>query len=218
MAAALLGISMWLGMAGSVPAVGPSEFQEWFALASRGKLDLPQDVQRVALSYRYVFVGGLGNEHLGGYFSQNAAELRALGVPRQAIHVINPSSSRTVEENAQTVREQFREIAATGPERLVVIAHSRGACDALAFALRNPRFVQKKVRAIFLVQGPFGGTGLADYVCGEGEPVDGKMPLVHRFLAQRIGKGVEKVISKRGWQDAVEDLKRDESKEFWAQP
>jgi pimeloyl-ACP methyl ester carboxylesterase len=214
--AALLGIGMWLGLAASVPSVGPAEFQGWFAAAARGKLNLPADVRHTALSFRYVFVGGLGNEHLAGYFAQNAAELRALGVPRQAIHVIRPSSRRTVDENLESVREQFRAIAAKGPEPLVVVAHSRGACDALAFALRNPRFVRDRVRAIFLVQGPFGGTGLADYVCGEGEPVDGRMPPVHRFLAHQIGKRVDDVVAKRGWHDAVEDLRRDESKEYWA--
>jgi pimeloyl-ACP methyl ester carboxylesterase len=215
MSPVLLGISMWLGLAASVPKVGPSEFQEWFGLASRGKLCVPEDVRRVARSYRYVFVGGLGNEHLGGYFSQNTAELRALGVPRQSIHVINPRSSRTVEDNGESVHEQFCKIAATGPERLVVIAHSRGACDALAFALRNPRFVRERVRAVFLVQGPFGGTGLADYVCGEGKPVDGKMPPVHRFLARQIGKRVVKVISERGWDGAVEGLRQEESRDYW---
>jgi pimeloyl-ACP methyl ester carboxylesterase len=214
--AALLGIGMWLGLAASVPSVGPAEFQEWFAAAARGKLSLPADVRQTAIGFRYVFVGGLGNEYLSGYFAQNAAELRALGVPRQAIHVIHPSSSRTVDENLESVRQQFRAIAAKGPEPLVVIAHSRGACDALAFALRNPRFVRGRVRAIFLVQGPFGGSGLADFACGEGEPVDGRMPPVHRFLAHQIGKRVDEVVSKRGWHDAVEDLRRDESREYWA--
>lgn len=217
MTAALFGISMWLGLVAATPSIDPSEFQEWFALASRGKLYLPEDVQRVARSYRYVFVGGLGNETIRGYFSQNAAELRALGVSRRAIHFIQPSSRRTVEDNIESVRERFREIAATGPECLVVIAHSRGACDTLAFALRNPRFVHDRIRAIFLVQGPFGGTALADYVRGEGKPVDGRMPLVHRMLARQLGKQVDKVIAKRGWDVAVGGLTRDESREYWTQ-
>ena len=90
---------------------------------------------------------------------QNAKELRAQGVPRRAIHFIYPSSHKTVQENAEAVRAQFQEIARLGPEKLVVIGHSRGACDTLAFALENPAFVADHIQALFLVQGPFGGTG-----------------------------------------------------------
>jgi len=70
---------------------------------------------------------------------------------------------------------------------------------------------------MFLVQGPFGGSGLADYVSGEGKPVDGRMPPVHRFLARQIGKRVDGVISKRGWDGAVDGLKQKESRDYWKQ-
>ncbi len=99
---------------------------------------------------------------------QNAQELRARGVPRDAIHFIYPSSHKSIEENAEAVRASIRGDRRDRSESLVVVAHSRGACDTLAFALENPQFVRTRVRGLFLVQGPFGGTGVADYVAGEG--------------------------------------------------
>jgi pimeloyl-ACP methyl ester carboxylesterase len=215
MATALLGIICWLGLSTDVPAFSPADFQKWFATACQGQLRLPREVARTATTFRYVFVRGFGSEYLSGYFIQNARELRTQGVPRQAIHFIEPRSSRTLEENLATVREEIRRIAALGPERLVVIAHSRGACDALAFALQNPHFVHDRIQALFLIQGPFGGTGLADYLVGQGEPIDGRMPLVHRWVAHQAGKVARKSMSRRGWEDAIAGLTRETSKDYW---
>ena len=85
------------------------------------------------------------------------------------------------------VRDKILGFAGDRPERLILIAHSRGACDALTFALREPGFVRDRVEALLLIQGAFGGTGLADYVLGEGEPMDDRMSQGHRFLAQGMG-------------------------------
>ena len=140
------------------PVISPAEFRANFDLALAGKLAVPADVKRSARGYRYVFIGGFMNEGMSEYFKQNARELRLIGVPRKAIHYIYPSSQETIEGNAAAVREKFREFAALGREKLVVIAHSRGACDALAFSLDDPQFVSDHIQAIFLIQGPFGGT------------------------------------------------------------
>ena len=142
------------------PSVPPDVFRASFASALAGELTIPTDVKRVARGYRYVFVGGFMNEGMTEYFKQNARELRAVGVPRQAIHYIYPSSHETIEGNAAAVRARFQEFAARGPEKMVVIAHSRGACDTLAFALSHAQFVSDHIQALFLIQGPFGGTGL----------------------------------------------------------
>ena len=74
-----------------------------------------------------------------------------------------------------------------GPEKLVVIAHSRGACDALAFALGDASFVRDRVEALFLIQGPFGGSGMAEYVIGTGQPMDRQMALRHRIVGNLLG-------------------------------
>ena len=196
------------------PVISPAEFRGCFDSALAGKLSIPADVKRAAQRYRYVFVGGFMSEGMSEYFKQNARELRAMGVPRKAIHFIYPSSHETIEGNAAAVRAKFHEFAAMGPEKLVVIAHSRGACDALAFALRNPLFVSDHILALFLIQGPFGGTGLADYLTGEGPPIDRRMPLKQRLIALGLGRLEEYVLS-RGKHGGLASLTRRASKEFW---
>ena len=152
--------SMVLGDVSEPRSTRANEFEEWFQAASKGDLEIPDAVSRKGKSFRYVFVGGFRNERIPGYFVQNMAELRALGVNRGRIHVISPSSSRDSEANAEDVKSSFLEIAARGPEKLVVIAHSRGACDALAFA-----------RKCF-VRGATGGS-----------------PLPHSGTVRRFGRG-----------------------------
>jgi pimeloyl-ACP methyl ester carboxylesterase len=198
--------------AGCAPVVSPDEFRAWFDAARAGRLVIHAGAAR---GFRYVFVGGFHNERMPGYFSQNARELRARGVPRRAIHFIYPGSDETVEGNAGEVCDRFLEIAREGPEPLVVIAHSRGACDALFFALRNPEFVRDRVRALFLVQGAFGGTGVADYVAGEGPPMDGRMPWRHRVVGQLLGR-LEVYLMGRGRHGGLPALTTQASHDFWA--
>jgi pimeloyl-ACP methyl ester carboxylesterase len=204
------------GPAATDPVIVPAEFRDYFDAARKGKLEIPDDAIEEARRYRYVFVGGFHNERLPGYFTQNAKELRAIGVPKKAIHFIYPSSHRTVAENARGVRHQFEDIAEQGPEKLVVIAHSRGACDTLAFALENPDFVLEYVHSMFLIQGPFGGTGLADYVVGEGPPLDRRMPLGHRVIANTLAN-VEGFLLDHGKHGGLPELTRQASEEFWTQ-
>ena len=196
------------------PIVSPAKFRAHFDSALAGKLSIPADFKHGVRAYRYVFVGGFMNEGMSEYFKQNAKELRAIGVPRTAIHFVYPSSRETIDGNAAAVRGKFQEFAALGPEKLVVIAHSRGACDALAFALRNPRFVSEHVQALFLIQGPFGGTGIADYLIGDGPPIDKRMPLKQRLIAQGLGRLEEFALS-RGKHGGLSSLTRRASKEFW---
>ena len=87
--------------------------------------------------------------------------------------------------------------------------------NALAFALNEPEFVRDRVEALFLVQGAFGGTALADYVLGEGEPMDGQMPRGHRWLARAIG-ALEGLLLRRGGQDGLIGLTRDVSRAYWS--
>jgi pimeloyl-ACP methyl ester carboxylesterase len=213
--AAFLGVALLLGGTAEPPSVTADEFQGWFEAASRGDLRIPGPVARRAKHFRYVFVGGFRMGRTPGYFTQNAEELRALGVPRRAIHFLYPDSYKTVEENRQTVRDEILRIAGDRPERLVIIAHSRGACDALTFALHEPEFVRDRVEALFLIQGPFGGTGLADYVLGEGEAMDERMSAGHRFLAQKIGAFVRYLFN-HGKHGGLTGLTREASRAYWS--
>ena len=196
------------------PIVAPSEFRAWLDKANEGRLSVPAEVEQSAGRFRYVFVGGFHNERMPGYFVQNAKELRARGISRQMIHFLYPSSHETIEGNSESIRSRFFEIARKGPEKLVVIAHSRGACDALAFALQNPAFVRDRIQALFLVQGPFGGTGVADYVMGEGPSMDSRMPLRQRVLAYLLGR-MERLRLNRGRHGGLPGLTRRASHDFW---
>jgi pimeloyl-ACP methyl ester carboxylesterase len=192
----------------------PDEFQGWVRDAARGELRIPRAVERRAQQFRYVFVGGFANERMPGYFSQCRKELLAHGVATGSVHFIFPSSHELFDGNSGAVRSKFLEFAAKGPERLVVIAHSRGACDALAFALRNESFVRDRVEALFLVQGAFGGTGAADNLMGEGPPMDHRMPLRLRAIAYLLGK-LEAFLLHRGKHGGLTELTRAQSERFW---
>ena len=150
-----------------------------------------------------------------GYFAQNMAELRELGVPKKQIHIIKPSSSQTSEENADEVRAKFREFAELGPEKIVVIAHSRGACDALAFAMANATFVKDRVEALFLIQGPFGGSGVAEYVAGKGVKMDRRMALRYRIMGGLLAR-LTRMAARRVGMDVVEGMTGEASRKFWA--
>ena len=206
---------MILGQVDEGSPGGPREFESWFDQAVGGELEIPEVVERRARGFRYVFVGGFRNERMPGYFAQNQAELRALGVSRSRMHVINPSSRQDSTANAAEVKARFVAIAEAGPERLVVIAHSRGACDALAFALANPKFVEDHVEALFLLQGPFGGSGVAEYLVGDGPKMDRRMPIQHRIVGNVLGRLARHAIRKSG-SDAVEGMTREASHDFWA--
>ena len=202
------------GLGESDPAISAADFAQYFAAARTGKLSIPDEALEEARRYRYVFVGGFHNERFPAYFAQNAKELKARGISKQAIHFIWPSSHDTVAVNARSVCEQFHKIASEGPEKLVVIAHSRGSCDALAFALQNPEFVQEHVHALFLIQGPFGGTALADYLVGEGPPIDRRMPLGHRVVAGALAHA-EGYLLDHGKHGGLPSMARRASEDFW---
>jgi hypothetical protein len=214
----LLTLAGALALAPEPPAVhsriSPENFQAWFDRAARHKLSIPDEVRRNAAKYQYVFINGLDIGFMPGCFVQNAKELRALGVPAEAIHIVEPSSRETVAESTRSVRTRIKAIAAKRPEKLVLIGHSRGACAALAFALESPRFVARHVEALFLVQGPFGGTALADYVVGEGAAIDRRMPPVARIAGQAIGRLESRAI-KQDKHAVVASMTRRSSNDFW---
>ena len=84
----------------------------------------------------------------------------------------------------------------------------------MAFALKNSKFVQERVEALFLIQGPFGGTGLADYIAGDGEPIDQQMPLGYRVLGRTIGR-MEASFLDDDRHEAITALSHRASAEFW---
>jgi len=131
------------------PAPPPSAFARAFDERSRRSappLPLPPDVRAAARRYRYVFVAGFLNEGMRAvYFSDNRRALADAGVDRGAVHVLYPGSGRSVEDNIAELGRTLPALAAAGPEKLVVIGHSKGAVEALGFALGSPAFVRAAV-------------------------------------------------------------------------
>jgi pimeloyl-ACP methyl ester carboxylesterase len=210
----VLKVAMLIGGLHPSPDVSPEHFRIWFEAASQGRLEVPGPVADRVKDFRFVFVLGLLNERMPGYFDQAERELKSLGVPADSIHRIAPSSDATFAENLGAIRGAFLEIASRGPEPLVIVGHSRGACDALAFALLEPGFVSESVAALFLVQGPFGGSGAADYLVGSGEPIDERMPAPARAIANLM-RQVESRRLDRGLHGGIVDLTRDAARLFW---
>ena len=212
----ILVLGLFGAISGSPRAEAGGEFEGWFARSVEGTLAVPASIEESGRGFRYVFVEGFRNERMPGYFGQNIAELRARGIAKGQIHVISPSSDKTWAENAGPIRARFLAIAAEGPERIVVIAHSRGACDALAFALENSGFIRDRVEALFLIQGPFGGSGAAEFVVGGGAPMDGRMPWRYRAIATVVAR-LARFSARRSGLDALAGMTREASRKFWEQ-
>src|SRR5690349_10206739 len=121
----LVGVSAW-----AVPT--PDDFVRYFNDHYAGTRAAPR-----ARDLHYIFVAGFLNEHILGYFDDNIRELKRLGVPASRISIVRPKSDRTFEENSAELRKDLAAIFRRETDRAVVFAHSRGAVDALAFALAN---------------------------------------------------------------------------------
>jgi predicted alpha/beta hydrolase family esterase len=131
---------------------------------------------------RYVLVAGFLNETMVGYFKDNVSALKKNGVTEDHILVVKPPSKNSIEKNSEFLGSQLQQFISRGPEPLVIIAHSKGANEVLIWALQNPEFVRDHVRAIFMVQGAFGGSRLADFIEHKGHPVDKNMPEKYRII------------------------------------
>jgi hypothetical protein len=171
-------IFVLVGIAFSTLSFGQIErndFTEWFRSSFNRASAFPTERAEKARNLRYVFVKGFLNELTPGYFTDNIARLKSLGVPDSHIDIVSPSSGQSFTGNVGNLNRKLSRHF-TGKEELVIIAHSRGAVDALAWAIYNAGPFQRNVKELFLVQGPFGGSGVADYFSGEGHPIDFRMP------------------------------------------
>jgi hypothetical protein len=167
--------------AGADAGEKPSAFRAWFERQVETPTPLPVAAADAARQYRYVFVAGFLNEGFQiGYFNENRKALLDAGVKPDAIHVLFPRSGNGVEDNVTELRRSVPELAARGPQKLVLVGHSKGAVEALALVAAEAAFVRERVQAVFLVQGAFGGSGIADYITGSGHPLDARLPARRR--------------------------------------
>jgi pimeloyl-ACP methyl ester carboxylesterase len=198
----------------SAPDLKIGEFRRWFVEGYQGHLSLSSRDRAKGAAHHYIFITGFNSEKPSHYFWGNINQLLRLGVPARRIHLVKPPSEQTFKEYYPALKKHLFGLA-DPDHKLVLVAHSRGAEDALGFALLNPDFVRDNVALIFLVQGSFGGSGLADYVLGKGPTPDTRMGLIPRVLADWAGR-------LKAWQHqgaiqrgSIQELTREYSATFW---
>lgn len=173
------------------------------------------EVSRNASQLHFLFVKGFLSEGMPGlYFREHVSELKQLGVPARQISVLAPCSGSSLEENQTELKETAQRVAGSG-RRLVLIGHSRGAVDVLAFAVRNPKFVEDHVAAIFLIQGAFGGSGVADFLTGRGNPLDERIPWLYRQKLNLLADGTPLLGGLIGIDEGLKELTRATAGDFW---
>jgi pimeloyl-ACP methyl ester carboxylesterase len=161
------------------------DFSQWFEST---ETNLFSDAELSSLrNFHYVFVKGFLNESVPGYFSDSIEYLKRHKIEDASITLIGGSSKNTTEVGAADLLATLKQLAVKTTRPLVVIAHSKGAAEALAVALAHPQFASAKLKALFLIQGAIGGSYVADYVHREGITPDQSMGLLHyyKFLTLR---------------------------------
>lgn len=192
--------------------VTQSEFSSRYAFFSQGgKIHLSRNSQR----FHFVFVGGFLNEGLPGYFSDNSNALLDAGVSRDRIHFIFPNSDHSVEENYIDLKWQLRELRESfdDGEKLILIGHSKGASEVLASILTMSQWSARWIEQVYLIQGAFGGSGVADYIRGKGRPVDKSLPWYQRLLFKNLSLAA--VILNWRVAKGFESLETEAAKAFW---
>lgn len=160
------------------------------------KAYLQEDVKNQAAQYHYVFIPGFLNEGLPTYFEDNITALEAAGIKNDSISVFNSSSFTAPSDNVHLLQKQMEKIPTN--KKIVMIGHSKGAVEGLLFAIENKEFVQKRVQAVFLVQGAFLGSPIADYIAGKGHAVDSKIPFFGRMFLESAHYVLSRLIVTNG--------------------
>ncbi len=113
--------------------------------------------------FHYVFITGLGGDYVPGYYRYLIAQLEKMGISKRNIHLISPSSRRTVETNLPWLKKQLDQV----PGKLVVVAHSKGANEMFALAVSHSKFIENKVQSMYLLQASFFGSPIGDELLAE---------------------------------------------------
>ena len=154
-------------------------------------------------SQRWVLIDGILGDFSQTLYAQMKMVLRdEVGI--QSVDILRPSSVNTILENADLLARELNFIAKKHGQRLVLVAHSRGAVEVFLALLKHPNLLSQDIVAkVVLVQGAFDGSPLADFVvnnvggiCGQESSSD-FCDLIKQFLPSAASLKVNFVRKER---------------------
>lgn len=115
-------------------------------------------------STHYVFVKGFLSEGNYFYLTENINALRKLGISQKQIHIVSPSSTKSVDANIQVLKTTIDSIS----EQMILIPHSMGGSITYRYLLRYFPEIKNKIKGIFFIQSALGGSRHSELAFGVG--------------------------------------------------
>jgi pimeloyl-ACP methyl ester carboxylesterase len=170
--------------------VSQQQFEGWLSDAQKEPLTgLPAqlaDQGAQAKQTHYVFVQGFLGELIHSAFRDNMAALRTVGVADDHIHEVKISSLNPIPANVELFSSRLSSILSADNDPIVLIGHSEGATVVLAYALGASEAIRHRLGGVYLVHGCFGGSPIADFLSGNGVPIDSRLPVAVRWVMEGI--------------------------------
>ena len=91
------------------------------------------------------------------YFDEQIIHIRSLGIDTGIVDLASTGDS--IEKNAERISDAI----AKSDKKVIVIAHSKGGIDTLETLRAYPK-LHEKIQFVLMVQSPFLGTPLSDYI------------------------------------------------------
>eukprot|EP00164_Ancoracysta_twista_P003817 GFYU01005116.1.p1 GENE.GFYU01005116.1~~GFYU01005116.1.p1 ORF type:complete len:376 (+),score=117.52 GFYU01005116.1:71-1198(+) len=131
-----------------------SSFIEFYKMWKDGTAFLPGGAEK----FVYVLVGGLYTKHYPFYFASTKSALADLGLD---VRMAPIDTDDPAEVNARVIADYVRNVYVKEGKKTVLIGHSKGCTDA-SDALSVYPDLHEMTRAFIAIQGPFGGSPLAN--------------------------------------------------------
>ncbi|MBK9295011.1 MAG: hypothetical protein IPM57_11335 [Oligoflexia bacterium] len=106
-----------------------------------------------------MLVAGFSNELAPSYLTVWDQTLRLEGLN---VSVIRPHSSKSVSQNVDYLKTQFKKISKKHKKRLVVVGHSKGGLESVATLLKHPELAENVIEKVVAVQSPLCGCELGE--------------------------------------------------------
>jgi len=119
-----------------------------------------REMQDEGDDFAALIVPGLWAYHYPGYSQFVRDAFKRAGVANSFVSLLN--SEGRVEENAQYLRDEIREISRSYDKKVVLIGHSKGGLDIAAALSIYEEDLKDIVRAFVAVQSPYGGSPIAE--------------------------------------------------------